>query len=467
MQDIPDEGQAAPEPSRPSIVAPPLPAYRDELHERVLGHPTLLGDIAHAVGGPFHLMYPDRVAHNIAAFRAVFANTGVAGAVYYAKKANKAACVVRTCAKADAAMEVSSLGELTAAMAGGIRGTDLMVTGPGKSDDLLWPAIRHGALIAVDALDELERIAAVCRPDMPAWVLLRVRPPASTSRFGLTETELSSALHSIDPDGSMLLEGFSFHLSDYEVTPRATLAAALVDRCLTARTFGHPASTISIGGGFGVDYVAAADWARFTENGPDQRWFHPGAEIADFYPYHFARPGADMLTDILGTAGLSERLRNAGIRLAVEPGRALLDRAGCTVFGVRSAKARAADAADPHNTAYRFLTVDGTSFSLSEQWFGSEYLPDPVLWPHDSTGSADPHEPTPSCVGGASCLEADMVSRRRVALHRAARVGDLLVYPNTAGYQMDSNESGFHELPLPPKIVLHEQYGYLRWTLDR
>ena len=37
---------------------------------------------------------------------------------------------------------------------------------------------------------------------------------------------------------------------------------------------------------------------------------------------------------------------------------------------------------------------------------------------------------------------------------RRPRIGDLLVYPNTAGYQMDSNESRFHDLALPPKVVI-------------
>jgi len=53
--------------------------------------------------------------------------------------------------------------------------------------------------------------------------------------------------------------------------------------------------------------------------------------------------------------------------------------------------------------------------------------------------------------------------------HRPA-VGDLLVYLNTAGYQMDSNESPFHELPLPPKVVVEpapEPAARPRWRLDR
>jgi diaminopimelate decarboxylase len=438
------------------IAAAAMPAHRDPLHQRVLEDRTLLGDMAFAVGGPFHLMYPERVARNVAAFHAVFDRAGVGGTVCYAKKANKAACVVRACADNGAGVDVSSVGELAAALAGGVRGPELMVTGPAKSDELLWLAARHGALIAIDALGELDRLAAL-PGDLTAAVLLRVRPPGSSSRFGLTDAELCRAVSQIDPDGPICLDGFSFHLSGYDPEPRATLAAALVDRCRGARALGHPAATISIGGGFGVDYLDAGRWARF-QAGSDRRWFHADRAVGDFYPYHCRSAGAAMLAEILSTAKLSDRLRGNGIRLAVEPGRALLDGAGCTVMRVRDVKTRTA-----HGESYDLLTVDGTSLSLSEQWFNSEYLPDPVLWP-----AREPTpEPAPTCVGATTCLESDMLSHRRIPLPHPARVGDLLVYPNTAGYQMDANESMFHELPLPPKLVLHSWQPRFRWTLDR
>ena len=47
------------------------------------------------------------------------------------------------------------------------------------------------------------------------------------------------------------------------------------------------------------------------------------------------------------------------------------------------------------------------------------------------------------------------------------RAGDALVYLNTAGYQMDSNESPFHELPLPRKVALEFDEDFqLHWRLD-
>ncbi|MEU2252895.1 Y4yA family PLP-dependent enzyme [Nocardia xishanensis] len=447
------------------ITAPAMPAHTDEWERRVLADPHLLADIAFAIGGPFHLMYPGRVANNIREFREAFARAGVDGVVYYGKKANKAACVARACAENGAGIDVSSVGELTAALAAGVRGGELMVTGPAKSDDLLWLAVRHGALIAVDSLDELDRLGAIASAALPARVLLRVLPAGSASRFGMTDDELDRAQSLITASGPqdlepVRLEGFSFHLSGYDAVARAEQAADLIARCTAARELGHPARTISIGGGFGVDYVPETAWREFTE-GVGRSWFHAGKSFGSYYPYHFPAPGAAMLSRILAHGELAERLRDNDIRLAVEPGRALLDRAGSTVFRVQGSKTRHAD-----GQPYQLLTVDGTSLSLSEQWFDSEYLPDPVLWP-ERESARHPGEPTPTSVGAASCLESDMLSWRRVPLPRRAEQGDLLVYPNTAGYQMDSNESAFHELPIPPKVVLFDGHGdRLRWTLD-
>jgi diaminopimelate decarboxylase len=434
---------------RPEHCAPPMPAYIEVIEQRLLDDPVLLGDIADTVGGPFHVLFPERVSRNIMAFQQVFAGSGVDGFVYFGKKANKAGCVARACADNGAGIDVASTGELIAALAQGVRGEDLMVTGPAKSDELLWLAARHRALIALDALDELDRLATL---DLPVRVLLRVLPEGSTSRFGLDRRELEQAVRAIG-GGPITLSGFSFHLSGYDAVARSEQAAALVEHCRRARANGHPADTISIGGGFGVDYLDASTWADF-QNTLSDSWFHTSPP-GDFYPYHFPVPGSAMLEAVLAHNGLADLLRDNGIRLAVEPGRALLDRAGSSVFRVQGVKTRAA-----HGNPYDILTVDGTSLSLSEQWFDSEYLPDPVLWP------AEPGHRTPTCVGATTCLESDLLSRRRIPLPRRARTGDLLVYPNTAGYQMDSNESAFHELPLPPKVVLRAGADRLRWSLD-
>lgn len=442
-----------------ATTAPPLPAHPDPQLDAILGG-ALPHELSYAIGGPFHLLLPDRFDSNVASFERALDESGVEGRVYYAKKANKAAVWMDRCALSGTGVDVASSGELRDALGHGVRGEHVVVTGPAKAEGLLRVAVLQGCLIAVDALDELENVLQQARAvGRPARVLLRRLPPAQPhSRFGLGDGELETALARCAQDrDAVLMEGFSFHLSGYATDPRAQLAGELVELCLKARDMGLRADRISIGGGFAVDYSDAGHWERFLrEQRPDH--YHAGKSFdpADFYPYHSPVAGADALRAVLTTHHLAERLRSAGVMLLLEPGRALLDRAGCTVFRVQGVKDRG---------GYAVVTVDGSSLSLSEQWFNSEYLPDPVLLPAARRSEGD--ESYAVSVGGATCLESDMVTWRKVLLPARPAPGDLLVYPNTAGYQMDSNESPFHELPLPPKVVVDTAGGRTRWRFDR
>ncbi|GAA5157024.1 Y4yA family PLP-dependent enzyme [Pseudonocardia eucalypti] len=428
-------------------LAPSLPAVEPPWARRARADPALLADIAHAVGGPFHVLHPEQFARRLRAFNAALAGAGVTGQVFYGKKANRSACWLAGCVAEGAGVDVASVPELVDALAGGVRGEDLVVTGAAKATELLWLAARHGALVAVDALDELERIVALARSAGPPRVLLRVLPETTDphSRFGLSEDELDRALERCAAAPGIRMEGFSFHLGGYRVAPRAALAARLVDRCVAARARGMAATSISIGGGFAVSYVDASDWARFQRDYRDD-WFHAGKRFTGFYPYHQSPTGADMLSEILAEVGPA--FVRTGTRMLLEPGRALLDGAGFTVFPVQGYKAR---------NGYGIVTVAGLSASVSEQWKGSEFLPEPVLWP---AGNGDP---VIACVGGSSCLEYDMLSWRKIPFPRPPKHGDLLVYPNTAGYQMDKNETRFHQLPLPARVELTESGNGFRW----
>ncbi|MGW7790655.1 Y4yA family PLP-dependent enzyme [Streptomyces tricolor] len=434
---------------------------------RALLADPLLRDLSHGLGGPYHALFPARFDANAGAFGRALAEAGVDGTVYFAKKANKAAVFPERAAELGLGVDVASHGELREALAHGVRGTDLVVTGPAKSERLLRVAVLQGALVAVDALDELDRLAALASGlGRTARVLLRRLPPGPPSRFGLDDAETRAALRRC-ADGPVVVAGFSFHLSGYDVRQRADLAGRSVRDCRDARELGLRPDRISIGGGFAVDYVGAEDWRRFAAADRPEH-YHAGRTFpGGWYPYHSPVAGADALRAILAAVPAGERdslaglLRAAGVRLLVEPGRALLDQAGCTVFAVQGVKDR---------DGYAILTVDGTSLSLSEQWFGSEFLPDPVLVPGvpDAGSAAGPY---PACVGAASCLESDMLTWRKIPFPVRPAVGDLLVYLNTAGYQMDSNESPFHELPLPPKVVVEQvsdgTAARLRWHLDR
>ncbi|MFI6019067.1 Y4yA family PLP-dependent enzyme [Streptomyces sp. NPDC051287] len=428
----------------------------------------LVTELAYAFGGPFHFLLPDAFTANLVAMQDALSDALVDGFIYYAKKANKAAVFVERAATGGAGIDVASAAELREALGHGVRGEHLMVTGPAKDPHLLRLAVTHSATIAVDALDELDQVISLALTGRvrPARVLLRVLPDSQPhSRFGMSKDELTTALKRCLEAGDVIrMEGFSFHLSGYALQPRADLAARLIDLCLTARLQGLEASRISIGGGLPISYTDADSWHTFLAT---QRPAHYHANKAfttgDFYPYHSPVAGSDALAALLAArpentdSTLADLIRDAGIELLLEPGRALLDQAGATVFRIQGVKDR---------DGYQLLTVDGTSLSLSEQWFNSEYLPDPLLIPQNQNPAAT--GVFPASVGAATCLESDMLTWRKIAFPHPPRVGDLLLYPNTAGYQMDSNESPFHDLPLPPKVVIeHTDRTRPRWRLDR
>ncbi|EUA44199.1 putative decarboxylase [Mycobacterium xenopi 3993] len=79
-----------------------LPAIEPSWAGQVRADPSLLADIAHAVRGPFHVLFPPQFAHNLKTFTDVIASSGLQGQVFFAKKANKAGCWLPVCAESGA-----------------------------------------------------------------------------------------------------------------------------------------------------------------------------------------------------------------------------------------------------------------------------------------------------------------------------------------------------------------------------
>ncbi|BCD91052.1 hypothetical protein fh0823_11910 [Francisella halioticida] len=421
---------------------------------------TLLNSIANVTNGPFHLINPKSFAKNLLDFQEVLQKHNIPGQVYFGKKANKAGAWLKEIAELNGAVDVASVPEFVDALSNGIRGEDIGVTGAAKNNELLWLSNRHGALVAIDALDELERaISIVSNSKDKLRILLRVLPTNSpNSRFGLNRKDIITALERCkDFKNYIIMEGFSFHIDGYLVESRVEMAFTLIDWCIKAREYGFYSSSISIGGGFACSYVEEADWNNFKAAlNPEQ--FHANKAFSHFYPYYQSPTGADMLNTILessiGDISLASKLIDTKIQLYLEPGRALLDGAGMTIFPVQGFK---------KNTEYGIVTVAGLSMSLSEQWKNSEFLPSPILI---QCGSPRPQSPIDVVIGGSSCMEYDVLTWRKIKFPTAPQYGDLIIYPNTAGYQMDKNESEFHQLPLPPKIVITQQNQDYFWRID-
>ncbi|MFO2465968.1 alanine racemase [Pseudomonas sp. 15FMM2] len=439
-----------------------LPGLRHPWVDRLLNqHQRSLTELVNGLGSPLHLVCPAVFSANVEAFQRSFVRAQVAGSLLFAKKANKAGCFIKACALKGIGVDVASVGELQKALGAGVAGTDIGVSGPRKTDQLLKLCLAHHCLVAVDSLDELHRLHALAQSRrQTARLLLRCLPQMQPgSRFGLNTQECEQALafcrqHSV----TLELEGFSFHLSGYDTQQRAQVANQLIDLCLASDLEG--CRSVNLGGGFAVRYMDPEQWQVFMDEQYPEL-FHGGKDFAGFYPYGALRAGAEVLDDILASPvgpglTLAQKASNHDVRLIIEPGRALLDQAGVSVFRVQGVKDRSA------SEGYALVTVEGSSFNLSEQWFNSEFLPDPLL----VATSPRPLAPFVACIGGATCLESDLLTWRKVAFDRPILPGDLLIYLNTAGYQMDSNESPFHEVALPQKVAVELRDQHFHWKLD-
>ncbi|MER6995475.1 alanine racemase [Streptomyces sp. NPDC000410] len=453
---------------RPTVTVRPfaLTALRHPLVSLLLAdHRALLADLLDGLGSPLHVVLPEVFEENVGRLRRAFADAGTDADILFAKKANKADCYVSSAAALGAGVDVASTPELVKALAGGVPGNRIGVSGPEKDDTLHALAVQHGCLVAVDSVSELRRLAATARlARRQAAVLLRSRTAGQPgSRFGMSAAERGTAVGlCAELADHISLRGFSFHLNGYSGAERARAANEMIEHCLDARLRGSAnAELVDIGGGLPVRYVEPRLWNEFlAQNEPSH--YHASKDFTDFYPY--GGQSADqavraiMAHPVGGGESLAAKAGRHGIRFVVEPGRALLDQAGFTLFRVQQVDDRR------ESDGYAIVTVTGSSFSLSEQWFNSDYLPDPLLM------SAQPvaDELFPACVAGSTCLESDMVTWRKIGFPRPVGRGDHLVYLNTAGYQMDSNESPFHDAPLPSKIVvrLGDDGAAPRWRLD-
>ncbi|WXL24102.1 alanine racemase [Ectopseudomonas mendocina] len=445
----------------PPTVSKPLPAHQHPLIGRLLGeHHRRLNELVQGLGSPLHVVLPQVFDENLARMQRVLDTHHLQSTILFAKKANKADCFARAAAERHSGIDVASSGELSKALSAGVRGDRIGLSGPDKPERLLKEALLHGCLISVDSVNELQRLTLIAANlNQRARTLLRWRPESEAkSRFGHSEEELNqSVLLCLANPSTIELQGFSFHLSGYGLAERATCTSRAIDLCLQARALGLvTCNRVDIGGGLPVQYVSAQHWNRFLQH--DHRThYHANKSFSGFYPYGSEIAGANALEALLQAptqqGSLAHKLRHNGIHLIIEPGRALLDQAGLTLFNILGSKQR---------SDYSIITVEGSSLSLSEQWFNSEYLPDPVLL-GEPCGSA-----FNACVGGSTCLDSDMVSWRKVPFSRPVLPGEKLVYINTAGYQMDSNESAFHDAAIPRKVVIElDPHDHsMHWRLD-
>ncbi len=429
-------------------------------------------------GSPINLLDASPMARNAAELQDAAAGFGIDLAIFFARKANKALGLVDEARRLGLGIDLAGERELAQVLERGVPGGALVMTAAVKPESLLRRCIASGTTIAVDNADELRRLVRVAaQMDRTAPVALRLAPvlPGGRlpTRFGLDEEEALAIAAGRPPYAAtgLRIEGVHFHLDGYDAADRVTA----IDQALVVidalREHGHEPSFVDIGGGIPMSYIdSPAPWRRFWEehraallgrraaltfDGHGLGLLAHAGEVLGrpaVYPYHQSPTRGDWLAGILGaraacgSASIAEAIRARDLQLRCEPGRALLDGCGLTAARVAYRKRRRDGAwligVEMNRTQCRSTSED--------------FLVDPLLL---AAGEADDRggPPTGEIEGylvGAYCIERELLTWRRMRFCSGVGVGDIVVFPNTAGYLMHILESSSHQIPLARNLLL-------------
>jgi diaminopimelate decarboxylase len=354
--------------------------------------------------------------------------------VNYATKAFLCVAMAALAVEEGCNLDVSTAGEYHVARAAGVAPDRLVLHGNNKSVDELRRALgeRVGRVI-VDSFDELDRIEALVGEGLPVpKVLLRITPGVeahthefvrtgqddSKFGFGLRVGDAERAVQRASRSDAVDLVGLHAHIGSQVFEARFFEMA--VD-ALAPFVIRHGLPELSIGGGLGVAYVEGEEAPGITEWG-------------------------EAVHRAVAAAGITATV-------TAEPGRALVARAGLTLYTVGTLK----DIPDIRT----YVSVDG----------GMSDNPRPVLYGSGYEAflprAVEADRSRVVTVVGKHCESGDVVVRdARVPADLA--VGDVLCTPVTGAYG-HSMGSNYNKVPRPPVVFVRDGAARLvvrRETLD-
>ena len=393
-------------------------------------------------GTPLYVLDEDgvrgRARQVLQAFRSATARHGVNARVYYAGKAFLSTEIVRWVTDEGLAVDVATGGELAIALAAGADPARIGVHGNNKSVAELEQAVTAGVgSIIVDSPIEVERLAAIAARhglgsgDRPAQnVLIRVisgvhaethdflATAHEDQKFGFPLAEAPAIAARIRELPSLNLLGLHCHIGSqiFGTAGFAESAARLVE--VHAQLLaGGELPVLNLGGGFGIAYTTA-DSPTPIEQLADG--------IVDAVARECAAHGVPMPN------------------LAFEPGRAIVGRAGITLYEVGTVKP--VQVSDDLTRLY--VSVDGgMSDNARPALYGAAYSARIASRTTDAAPAlvrvVGKHCESGDIVVDAEYLPADIVP------------GDLLAVAATGAY-CHSLASNYNAVPRPPVVAVRD-----------
>ncbi|WP_460490585.1 FAD/NAD(P)-binding protein, partial [Corynebacterium nasicanis] len=416
---------------------PPLTARLEPWAAALRVDPTHCRALLAEFGSPVNVLHPGAMRDHVTEL----VDAG-ADRIFFARKANKALTFVDTVRDAGHGVDVASERELTQVLERGVPGERIILSAAIKPDRLLGLAIAHGVTISADSRAELARISALAG-ERTAFVAPRVALDPSLvppTRFG----ERVEQWAGIGQVPGVEIVGLHVHLHGYSAADRSLAlreCCRLIDMLVDA---GHHPTFIDLGGGVPMSYLDdPAQWRGYhaARDAMLAGYAAPFTWKADplttVYPFHQAPVRGEWLREVLAD-GVAEMLSERGLRLHLEPGRSLLDGCGMILAEVAFVKERS------DGVPLVGLAMNRTQCRTTSD----DFLVDPL---HITDRPPGPE--LEAYLVGAYCIEDELILRRRIRFPSGVRPGDIIGFPNTAGYFMHILESASHQIPLARNVV--------------
>ena len=366
------------------------------------------------------------------AFREAFAGYDV----FYAGKAFLCTTVARWVAEEGLSLDVCSDGELTVALRAGFDPARLGYHGNTKTEVELMRAVAEGVgRIVVDSFNEIERLERVTASlGRAARLMVRVTAGVEAHTheyiatahedqkfgFSITSGDALEAVRRVVAAPGLELLGLHSHIgsqifdtSGFEVAARRVLAL----HAQVGQELGVTLGELDLGGGFGIAYT--------TQDDPSDP--------------------AQLAIEI--TKIVEHECRALGIgqpRLSIEPGRAIVGPAMCTVYTVGTVKQVELDG----GAVRTYVSVDGgMSDNIRTALYDADY---------SCTIASRESDAPPALVRvvGKHCEAGDIVVKDEF-LPADVRPGDLLAVPSTGAY-CRSMASNYNHALRPPVVAVRD-----------
>ena len=371
--------------------------------------------IAEEVGTPVYVYSRATLERHAQVFRDGIAPVGRAH-IAFAIKSNPNRAVLRVLAKQGYGADVVSGGEISRAIAAGMKPEDVVFSGVGKTRAELEQAIdtgigqfnieleEEGVVLAQIAAAKGKTASATLRvnPDVDAGTHAKISTGKKENKFGVAIDQAPAIFDRLARLPGLRMRGVALHIGSqlFDLAPLEAAYVRIGQLVADLRAMGHDIDRVDLGGGLGVPYKA-------SENPPSP---------ADY---------GQMVAKVT---------RGWDVTLMFEPGRVMVGNAGVLLTRVIWVKP---------GVINPFVIVDAAMNDLARPAMYDAWHDFSAVVPNGQTMVAN--------IAGPVCESGDTFAMARTI--DAVQSGDLAIF-RTAGAYVATMASTYNSRPLVPEVMV-------------